>query len=205
MQANWASGLDKSIAYEIIDNYRRDRGNSRASLRYLEQATGARRPSVIASVRRLVENGPFNVALQGGGTRPTAYALDFGQVAENARGIVDNTSSSSASSGIVDNTSVVPQAIPLESASGIVDNTESVLPVDGLQAGLLDRMIDPATPTAPPLADGLAAPAAGGSAVEEEERAPAKPTFELCWRTYDYPRGKKEARAAWNALPPDTD
>jgi hypothetical protein len=79
-RSDWATSLDKSVAFEVIDNYRKAHGNSRASLRYLEKATGATRPSVIASLRRLCENGPFSVALQGGGTRPTAYALHFDKV-----------------------------------------------------------------------------------------------------------------------------
>lgn len=199
LRADWATGLDKSVAYEIIDNYRKERKDSRASLRYLEKATGATRPNVIASVRRLVERGPFGIALAGGGTRPTAYTLHFDKVAENASGIVDDTASGDEPSGIVGNTTVVSQAIPLEDASGIAGNTESVLQVDGLQAGLLDRMSDDcAAPLAPPLA-GLSA-ATAGTAQEEL----AQPTFEALWRAYDYAKGKKEARAAWSALPPDT-
>jgi hypothetical protein len=210
MRADWATSLDKSVAYEVVDNYRKDRGDSRASLRYLEKATGATRPNIIASLRRLVERGPFSVALQGGGTRPTAYALHFDKVAENASGIVDDTASSDFPSGIVGDTSVVSQAIPLEDASGIVGNTESVLLVDGLQAGLLDRMNDTRPPSAPPLAGGLAATAAGGTAVEELQHSQAdatdaEPTFEALWRAYDYAKGKKEARTAWNALPPEVD
>jgi hypothetical protein len=204
-RSDWATSLDKSVAFEVIDNYRKAHGNSRASLRYLEKATGATRPSVIASLRRLCENGPFSVALQGGGTRPTAYALHFDTVAEIASGIAGNTSSNPDPSGIVGNTSVVSQAIPLDAASGIAGNTESVLLVDGLQAGLLDRMNDTAPATPPPPGDGLAATPSGEAPVEGLASSQAEPTFESLWRTYDYPRGKKEARAAWKALPPDTE
>jgi hypothetical protein len=211
LRSDWATGLDKSVAYEVIDNYRKDRGDSRASLRYLEKATGATRPSVISSLRRLCENGPFSVALQGGGTRPTAYKLHFDRVAENASGIAGNTSGNPEPSGIADNTSVVSQAIPLEGSSGIAGNTESVLHVDGLQADLRDRMIDARPPSAPPHGDGLAAPPAGGSAVEELQNSkaelcsPAEPTFEALWRAYAYAKGKKEAREAWKALPAEVD
>jgi hypothetical protein len=41
--------------------------------------------------------------------------------------------------------------------------------------------------------------------VEELELSSKTPTFEALWRTYGYARGKKEARAAWKALPADTD
>jgi hypothetical protein len=73
--------------------------------------------------------------------------------------------------------------------------------------GATERENDPRPPTAPPFAGGLAATAAGGSAVEEEERAQTKPTFELLWRTYGPEKrgGKPEARAAWKALPHDTE
>ncbi|MCP3400245.1 hypothetical protein [Bradyrhizobium sp. CCGB20] len=206
-RSGWATSLDKSIAFEIIDNYRKERGDSRASLRYLEKATGAARPNVIASVRRLCENGPFSVALQGGGTRPTAYALHFDKVAEKPSGNAGNTTSDAVPSGNAGNTTVVSRAIPLDEASGIVGNTKSVLQVDGLQADLLDRMIDPAAPLAPPLADGLGATAAGGTAVEVRPDTPADtwPTFEALWRAYAHAKGKKEARAAWDALPAEVD
>jgi hypothetical protein len=202
-RAKWATSLDKSIAYEIIDNYRKDRGNSRASLRYLEKATGARRPNVIASLRRLVEKGPISIAVPGGGTRPTAYNLDFNSVAEKPSGIADDTANNRDPSGNAGDTSVVSQTIPLDGASGNAGDTESVLQVVGLQADLLDRMSDPAAPPAPPLAGGLTAPAAGGTAADELSNA--KPTFELLWRTYDFARGKREARSAWNALPAEVD
>lgn len=93
-----------------------------------------------------------------------------------------------------------------------VTGTKTLL-LDPPTDGSTEREIDPATPTAPPLADGLAATAAGGTAVEERARshaddiqaAQAKLTFELCYRTYDYAKGKKEARAAWDALPAEVD
>jgi hypothetical protein len=120
---------------------------------------------------------------------------------------VGDTSSSSVPSGIVDNTSVVSWAIPLDAASGIVGNTESVLLVDGLQAGLRDRMNDTRPPSASLLGDALAGTPARGTAVEGERatvpNSQAEPTFEALWRAYDYARGKKEAKAAWKALPDD--
>ena len=69
IDAEWSTGLDHKIAYHVIDNYRRERQNSRAALRYLEKATGARRPSIIASLRRVAEHGAITVTRQGKGTR----------------------------------------------------------------------------------------------------------------------------------------
>ncbi|KQW22935.1 hypothetical protein ASC80_06295 [Afipia sp. Root123D2] len=86
--------------------------------------------------------------------------------------------------------------------------TESYLLNPAYKAEIQIDRFDPAAPTAPPLADGLAATAAGGAAEEEGAAlADAEPTFDLLWRTYGKERagGKKEARAAWNALPPETD
>jgi hypothetical protein len=118
-RSDWATSLDKSIAYEIIDNYIKpkrasdwEKGNSRASLRYLEEATGATRPNVIASTRRLIENGPFSVERKGSGTRETEYKIHFHLVHERPSGIAGNTTSNCAPSGIVDNTAAVLWAIP---------------------------------------------------------------------------------------------
>lgn len=199
LRSDWATGLDKTVAYEVIDNYRKDHGNSRASLRYLERATGAARQNVIVSLRRICENGPFSVARKGAGVRPTEYNLHFDRVTENASGHADDTAGSPVPSGHADNTTSGRADSTTNGASGHADSTESVLQVDGLQAGLLVGMVDPAAPTAPPLADGLTAPAAGGTAVE------VNPTFELCYRTYAYLKGKKEAKAAWDALPAEVD
>lgn len=209
-RADWATGLDKSIAYEVIDNYYSKFGNSRTSLRYLEKAAGAARQNVIVSLRRLCENGPFSVARKGSGVRPTEYNLHFDRVAENASGHADSTASDDFPSGHAGITTGGHADDTSRGASGHADVTESVLPVPAYKADVLDRMNDPAAPTAPPLADGLSATAAGVSAVEElahtqAEQSPVEPTFEAIWRAYGHAKGKKEARAAWNALAPDTD
>jgi hypothetical protein len=210
IRSDWATGLDKSVAFEVIENYYSKFGNSRASLRYLEKATGAARQNVIVSLRRLCENGPFSVARKGSGVRPTEYNLHFDRVAENASGHADVTARDDSPSGHADSTSGGHAGVTANAASGHADVTESVLPVPAYKADVLDRMIDPAAPTAPPLADGLAATATGVTAVEEcansqAEHIQAEPTFESLWRAYAHAKGKKEARAAWKALPPDTD
>ena len=51
-RAKWATSLDKAVAYEIVDNYYSKFGNSRASLTYLQAATGSDRKAIIASTRR---------------------------------------------------------------------------------------------------------------------------------------------------------
>lgn len=124
-RADWATGLDKSIAYEVIDNYYSKFGNSRTSLRYLEKATGAARQNVIVSLRRLCENGPFSVARKGSGVRPTEYNLHFDRVAENASGHADSTASDDFPSGHAGITTGGHADDTSRGASGHADVTES--------------------------------------------------------------------------------
>ncbi|MCK1275876.1 hypothetical protein IVB46_11600 [Bradyrhizobium sp. 61] len=87
-----------------------------------------------------------------------------------------------------------------------ITGTKTLL-LDPPTDGSTEREIDPATPAAPLLADGLAATAAGGTAVEERADTPAavKPSFEALWRAYAHAKGKIEARKAWDALPAEMD
>ncbi|ACM25788.1 hypothetical protein [Rhizobium rhizogenes] len=108
--SDWSTKLDHKIATIIINRYYKAFDCARASLRFLERGTKATRPNVIASLRRLVENGAFSVLREGAGTRPTEYKLHFDF---QSSGIADDTSSS----GIADDTS--------RNGSGIADNTPS--------------------------------------------------------------------------------
>jgi hypothetical protein len=199
----WATRLDCKVARHVIDRYYPKHGNGRASLRYLEQATGTQRNKVITSLRRLAERGAITTMRQSQGTRPTEYALNFdfpasGSPEVTASGDVPSGSPEVTPRGSLEGTASV--------SSGSLQVTESYLLNPAYKAEIQIDRVDPAAPLAPPLADGLSATAAGGTAVEEEEeRAPAKPTFELLWRTYDFKRGKDEARKAWMALPADVD
>src|ERR1700730_15087300 len=77
IDAPWATRLDHKIARHVIDRYYAKFGNARASLRYLEVATGAERNKIIPSLRRIIENGVISIVRQGIGTRPTEYDLNF--------------------------------------------------------------------------------------------------------------------------------
>jgi hypothetical protein len=195
----WATRLDHKVARHVIDRYYPKHGNGRASLRYLEQATGSSRSNITTSIRRLAENGAIIITRQGQGTRPTEYALNF---EFPASGTVDVTSSDDVpsvpvgvtSSGHVDSTS---------SASSVpVGVTESYLHYPAYKPDILIDRDDTRPPSASPLAGGLAAPAAGESAVEES--AP-EPTFEALWRAYGHAKDKKKASAAWKELPAEID
>ncbi|MCK1479898.1 hypothetical protein IVB27_35450 [Bradyrhizobium sp. 197] len=200
IDSHWATRLDHKVARHVIDRYYPKHGNGRASLRYLERATGSSRSNITTSLRRLAENGAIIITRQGQGTRPTEYALNFDLSASVP---VDVTSTDDVPSGTVDVTSSGHADNTTSNSSVPVDVTESYLLNPAYKAEIQIDRVDPTAPTAPPLADGLAATAAGGTAVEE--RAPAKPTFELCYRTYAFLKGKKEAKAAWDALPAEVD
>ncbi|GHC66700.1 hypothetical protein [Limoniibacter endophyticus] len=194
VRSRWATGLDKSVAFEIIDNYRKEFKNSRTSLSYLVQATGADRKSVIASTRRLVENGPFSVSRVGAGTRPTEYEIHFDQVRESASsGAEPTTTDNDASSGVQATTGSGVEPTTRAASSG-VDTTQTVLHVTAYKADLHDRNIDPA-PASPPHAHGLEASAAGS----------AEDGFEELWRSYGYRQKKADAKEAYRKAAPDTD
>jgi hypothetical protein len=91
IDAPWATRLDHKIASHVIDRYFAKFGNARASLRYLEQATGATRPNIIESLRRITDNGVISVTRQGIGTRPTEYDLNFDFASKSPRGIAGDT------------------------------------------------------------------------------------------------------------------
>ena len=200
VRSSWATSLDKSVAFEIVDNYRKDFGNSRASLSYLQTATGADRKSVIASTRRFVEHGPFRVIRQGAGTRPTEYDILFDMVSESASSGAPTTTTEISSSSGVDATPCSGVDATTSGPSSGVDTTESVLPVNGLQAGLQDRMNNNcAPPTAPP---GSASDGPTGAEVRKRE---SKQPFDELWLAYGHRQKRVDARAAYDAAAPDED
>lgn len=151
--------------------------------------SGMSRRATIDSTRRLIDAGYIEVLALGAGTRGTKYSLNF------ARGEADFTTKQAVPSGEADFTTEVKRTSPLNHASGEADFTESPLTEAPLQGALTEREND----------CGLATPdAAGLSAASPSTPQEGEPTFEALWRAYDYAKGKKEARAAWSALPPDT-
>ncbi|TCR04060.1 hypothetical protein [Neorhizobium sp. JUb45] len=130
LRTDWASKLDHKITAEILERYKSDFSNARVSLRYLERATGATRTNIVASLRRLVEQGAFTVLREGAGTRPTEYAPNF----NFSSGIADDTSTSGTAhdtatkaSSIADDTSSGLAGGTSKTPSGIVHDTESLL------------------------------------------------------------------------------
>jgi len=98
----------------------------------------------------------------------------------------------------VDVTSGGPVDDTSRPSSGTAGVTESYLLNPAYKAEIqIDRM-DCAAPSAPDAA--ALSGASPGTAQENGE-----PTFEALWRAYGHNRAKKEARAAWNALPAEVD
>lgn len=130
LYTRWSTALDHNIGMRIVERYKDEHGNGRVSLRYLETGTGASRSSIIASLRRLADNGALCVVRQGAGTRPTEYlpVWNFGQ---DASGSVGDTSSGSAdtttASGSADTTPSGVAGTTSKPSSGSVGDTESHL------------------------------------------------------------------------------
>lgn len=186
IHTDWATRLDHKVAAVIIERYMRKQGNSRASLRYLEKATGALRPNIIASTRRLLEHGVFRVVREGVGTRPTEYGLNF---QFSSSGIAYDTTTEFSSSGIADDTAGGIAGDTSSASSGIADDTKTYLlsPADK-PADIVSSNGVPAPP-----APGLTAVAGAGS-------------FEAIWKAYGKLGNKKAARAAfWAIANPDVE
>lgn len=191
IDADWATGLDHKVARHVIDRHYSKYGNSRASLRYLEEATGARRPNVIASLRRLTDHAVIAVIRQGAGTRPTEYSLNFNF---GASGNVGDTAKAVSPSGIVDDTACGTAGDTSSASSGIAGDTETYLLSTAYNAGRqVSRNLDPhAAPTAPLAPPAYAADAAGTARVP----------FDEFWDVYPRKHQKPKARAAYAALNP---
>jgi hypothetical protein len=187
IDAPWATGLDHKITRHVIDRYFAKFGNARASLRYLERATGAKRNKIIPSLRRIIENGAISVIRQGIGTRPTEYNLNFNFASGTPEGTSTRGTLKGTSSGTLLGTSTA--------ASGTQEGTESYLrnmSTDMLTVSRIDGT--PAVPTAPPVSGLEADPAA--SAVDPG-------SFEELWTVFPRKHHRSKARAAYNALAPD--
>jgi hypothetical protein len=195
IDAPWATRLDHKITRHVIDRYYAKFGNARASLRYLEKATGATRANIIESIRRVTENGVIRVIRQGIGTRPTEYDLNFEFASKPSSGIADDTSTSGivgdTPSGIADDTS--------SAASGIAGNTESYLRNMSTDMLTVSRNEDThAVPTAPPVCGPEAATAA---AAWDPETQPVR--FEELWAAFPRKHHRAKAKAAYDKLAPN--
>lgn len=190
------AGRHTSVAWVIIDRYMAKHGKGRASLRYIEKATGLSRHTVLKACHELVDRGYFIAEISAG--RSAEYTPNW-QVVHP---------STPVQGGAPMCTTVVYPCAPVLDESGAPMCTESFLHEPADKPASLKEEIEHRPPSAPDAA--ALAGASPGTAVEElqhsqAEDTQAKPSFESLWRAYGHNRAKKEARAAWNALPPDTD
>ncbi|WFT91221.1 hypothetical protein QA633_22840 [Bradyrhizobium barranii] len=195
------SGRHMKAGWVIINSYWQKHGNGRASLRFIERATGMDRKTVIRACRELDEWGHAARAT-GVGSRPSEYVPRW---VTSASGVQTATTNDDDLSGVQMTTGVVVESTPPEGASGVQTTTESYLRSPAykpdLQKGRDDCGL--ATPGAAGLAP--ASPATPQEELQSSRHSQAEPTFEALWRAYDCAKGKKEARAAWAALPADID
>jgi hypothetical protein len=176
IDAPWATRLDHKITRHVIDRYYAKFGNARASLRYLETATGATRTNIVDSLRRIIENGVIKIIRQGIGTRPTEYDLNFDFASKTPSGPVDGTST-----------------------SGPVDGTESYLRNMSTDMLTVSRNEDThAVPTAPPVCGLEAATAA---AAWDPEAQPVR--FEELWVAFPRKHQRAKAKAEYDKLAPN--
>lgn len=176
------AGRHMSAAWVIIDRYMQSKGGSRASLRYIETATGLSKPTVIGACRELVEWGYFTRDL-GTGTRPTEYVPNW---------LVVNPSLPLAS-GQHGFTTGGQDGFTATAASGEQGLTKDLLTSPADKPA--DSKVGTADTPDPQPADGLAATAAGS-------RDPVE-AFDRFWAAYPRKYQKPKARAAWEKLHPD--
>jgi hypothetical protein len=138
----WATRLDHKIISHIIDRYYGKYEVARASLRYLEIATGATRTNIIESIRRIIEQGVVKVTRQGIGTRPTEYGLNFDFAKKQKTLAINKKPNEPCASGPVDDTSRNPSGLPddtsNEGPNGPVGNTAASGIVDDTSGGPVD-------------------------------------------------------------------
>lgn len=193
------TGRHMKAGWVIINSFWQKHGNGRASLSYIQQATGLDRKAAIKACRELADWGHVT-RVKYAGTRPTEYVPRW---VTTASGVQTATTNDDVLSVGEMTTTLVVESTPLDGASGVQMTTESYLRIPAYRPAIQKVDDDTRPPTAPLLGDGLAATPARGSAVEELPSG--EPTFELCYRTYAYLKGKKEAKAAWDALPAEVD
>ncbi|SMD06445.1 hypothetical protein SAMN06297251_12311 [Fulvimarina manganoxydans] len=182
---DWATRLDHKVATIIVERYRSDHGNARASNSYLACLTRADIKNVRISVGRLVEHGAFFIHREGKGTRPTEYVPNFSFAASGG-------AHAPATSGDADTPTCGGADAPTNGRSGDAETPQSRLPVPLTISGYGEEATkEPAAATPPP----APRPDRAGGSVPAGD-------FEVLWRAYGFKRGKAEARAAFDALSP---
>lgn len=192
------TGRHMKAGWVIINSYWQKHGNGRASLRYIQRATGLGRPAAVKACRELDEWGHVT-RMPGSGTRPSEYVPRW---VTTASGVQMTTTNDDDLSGVQMDTTMVSESTPLDGASGVQMDTESYLRIPAYRPAI--QKVDDDCGLATPGAAGLA-PASPATPQDEgaATQPDTKPTFEVLWRAYAHAKGKREAREAWKALPAD--
>jgi hypothetical protein len=193
IDAPWATRLDHKIARHVIDRYFVKYGNARASLRYLEVATGAKRNKIIPSLRRIIDKGVITIVRRGTGTRPTEYDLNFDFGTKASSGTLEGTSISGAREGTPTGSLSGTSTL----YSGAHEGTQTYLRSMSTDMLTVSRIEDtPAVPSAPPVSGLEADPAAS---------AVAPVGFEELWNAFPRKHQRAKARTAYAALAPNAE
>lgn len=193
IDAPWATRLDMRITSHVIDRYRKDRGNSRVSIGYLEVATSATPTNIVESLRRIADNGVISVARIGAGTRPTEYDLDFDFSSKISSPPVDGSTTSPPVHG----STSTPVHGSTTASSPPVDGSESYL--RSLPTGrLTESRTDTHATASPPPVGGPEATTAGTARDPEK----AGDRFEELWTVYPRKEQRQKAKVAYKALRP---
>jgi hypothetical protein len=185
------SGRHMKAGWVIINSYWQKHGNGRASLSYIQQATGLDRKAAVKACRELDEWG-HATRVPGIGTRPSEYVPHW---VTSASGVQTTTTSDDDASGVQMTTRVGVESTPLDDASGVQTTTQTYLRTPAYRPAV-QEVVD--------CSDGAATPphAAGLSAASGET---PQGGFEAFWNSYAHKQKRDKAEAAWTKLDPAPD
>lgn len=183
-------GRHTAVAWVIIDRFMQKKGNGRASIRYLEKATGLSQNTIIKAYRELVEWGYFTQHISPG-TRPAEYTPKW---------LVLHPSTALATAAPICSSTASPMCSATDSSASPTCS-ESCLPEPAYQPASLVSSNDSAAPASPPHAAGLA-PSSGEAPQEERARDTQAGGFDELWATYRFKHDRAKAKIAYAKLSP---
>lgn len=177
------TGRHAKVAWVIIDRYRQDFGNGRASVRYIARACDLSASIVSKACRELVEWGYFSQNI-GVGTRPTEFTPNWATVPplSNAKAIDVSVLQGSNTSVLHGSNANFDSVLPVSNESYLLK------PADRTGLQLVGNEFDAA-----PLA-----PLSAGLATAEADTASGG--FDEFWSTWPRKHGKAAARVAFGKV-----
>ncbi|MET4804606.1 hypothetical protein [Bradyrhizobium sp. LB11.1] len=195
------TGRHMKAGWVIINSYWQKHGNGRASLSYIQQATGLDRKAAVKACRELDEWG-HATRVPGTGTRPSEYVPHW---VTSASGVQTTTTNDDAPSGVQTTTPLVVESTPLDDASGVQTTTQTYLRTPAYRPAVqeVESSSDGAA-TPPPPGDGLAATPAGETPPGARATVPNSQAggFDELWAAYGFKHDRAKAKAAYGKLDP---